>query len=268
MIVGNEKKIIAELAGRWADKYQDDHLRKREFFKEILMNNPLKGCGYFLHHSFARAGAERARYGEKAANALENVSKQKGYPNLMKRRDASEIVWNEFEALCKADNKEPYSDMNRGVIEGIISLVQQSEDFNPFKHLSNMLPDKVLDAYTEIMKIKGIGKKIAAMLLRDMVTILGIDDKSLPLHNQVFLQPIDRWVKEISLVVFFDGWKPTDVKKVTKHDWLIASVIVERCLNHGYSPSRFNQGAWKYGSSEIKNVNKTPDYIQKLNHEH
>ncbi|MEM4406954.1 MAG: hypothetical protein QXS68_07900, partial [Candidatus Methanomethylicaceae archaeon] len=127
--MGNEKKIIAELAGRWADKYQDDHLRKREFFKEILMNNPLKGCGYFLHHSFARAGAERARYGEKAANALENVSKQKGYPNLMKRRDASEIVWNEFEALCKADNKEPYSDMNRGVIEGIISLVQQSEDF-------------------------------------------------------------------------------------------------------------------------------------------
>lgn len=266
--MGNEKKIIAELAGRWADKYQDDHLRKREFFKEILMNNPLKGCGYFLHHSFARAGAERARYGEKAANALENVSKQKGYPDLMKRRDASEIVWNEFEALCKADNKEPNPNGNEGVIEGIISLAQQSEDSNPFKHLSNMMTGQFLEAYAKLWTIRGIGKKIAAMLLRDMVTILGMDDKSLPLHNQVFLQPIDRWVKEISLVVFFDGWKLPDVEEVTKHDWLIASVIVERCLTHGYSPARFNQGAWKYGSSEIKNVNKTPDYIQKLNHEH
>lgn len=154
-----------------------------------------------------------------------------------------------------------------GVIEGIISLAQQSEDFNPFKHLSNMISDKFLEAYAKLWTIRGIGEKIAAMLFRDMVTILGLY-KRLPLHHQVFLQPIDRWVRKISLVVFFDVWKPTSVKEVAKHDWLIANVIVERCLKYNYSPIRFNQGAWKYGSSEIKNVNKTRDYIQKLNNEH
>ena len=91
-----------------------------------------------------------------------------------------------------------------------------------------------------------------------MVTILDIEEK-IDSQYQILLQPIDRWVHGIATYLWSDLGDRTP-------SWAIALKIVTKCREHGYSPVRFNQGAWMYGSTVIKETKKIPQCIKRLLH--
>ena len=121
------------------------------------------------------------------------------------------------------------------------------------------LPNKNIVAYS-VEKIKGgqlqlhykelqrgevptgitqVGPKIAAVYLRDVVSLFKLTD-SIDNSSAFCLQPVDTWVSQIAAklgIVHENADKET-----TQH------AIVKMCEEQKISPIRFNQGAWYTGN--------------------
>lgn len=91
--------------------------------------------------------------------------------------------------------------------------------------------------------LRSVGKKIASLYLRDLVTILGLEQEVSGNH-QIFLQPIDTWVKQIMF--------HTLGIEETKDEMKLRRIIIERCGQVGQSTIRFNEGAWYIGSHSLE----------------
>jgi hypothetical protein len=250
MNLTDQKYIMELFADSWADKYQKEHRRTPKEAPSLL-GNAQKGMEYFLHNGFARAGGEQAGYGDIAIEALNNCVKSIGsYTSFIIKKDSHEMLWSEFEALCKKQGKGANKRVNEGVIKGFIELAKVSSkcDYNPFGYLANKIQGSMTDAFLTLRNIKGIGDKISSFLLRDMVCILDIEAK-VPFEHRVFLQPIDRWIKENAICLWKDLGERTP-------NWVIALRITDKCNEFGVSGVRFNQGAWQYGVTEVIDVNK------------
>jgi hypothetical protein len=107
-----------------------------------------------------------------------------------------------------------------------------------------------------VRNIVGIGDKVASFIMRDIVTILNLEERIVSGH-QILLQPVDRWIHGISSYV----WNNLGERAPT---WLIALTVVTKCREYGFSPARFNQGAWMYGSSIIVDTEKIPQGMSSL----
>jgi len=145
-----------------------------------------------LGKAFARAGGEQARYGEIACKALDACIEEYGsYEELLKQEDAPDIVWRRFVEGCKP--KGVNERLNKGVVIGLVGLAKRSheESANLLLFFRSKIEKYVPDAFILLRKIKGIGDKIAAFILRDVVTVLSLEEK-IPRQHQVFLQPVDR----------------------------------------------------------------------------
>jgi len=93
--------------------------------------------------------------------------------------------------------------------------------------------------------IRSVGKKIASLYLRDLVTILGLEQEVSNAH-QVFLQPIDTWVRQIIEKIGLEE---------TRNEMKLRRMIVERCGRVSKSAIRairFNEGAWYIGSHSLE----------------
>jgi hypothetical protein len=235
-------------AGKWADYYQKEHYRTPERLPSLL-ENPQSGLEFFLHNGFARAGGEQAGYGDIAVEALHNcVSSAGTYQALIEKDNTSEIVWVEFERICEKQGKGVNKRVNEGVIKGLIKLSKESFqcNYNPLGYMINEIESSMTDAFLHLRNIKGIGDKIASFLLRDIVCILDAEMK-IPQKHRIFLQPIDRWIKGTAIYL----WK--DINERTPN-WVIAQRIVDKCEEFEISGVRFNQGAWQYCVTEVKDV--------------
>ncbi|NWF87041.1 hypothetical protein HXY32_04450 [Candidatus Bathyarchaeota archaeon] len=254
-----EQKYIMELfAGNWAEKYQKEHYRTPQEAPSLL-GTAQKGLEYFLRNGFARAGGEQAGYGDIAIKALNNCVKSMGsYAIFMIKEDSPEILWFEFEGLCKKQGKGANKRVNEGVIKGFIKLAKESfqNNYNPFSYVANKIHSSMTDAFLTLRNIKGIGDKISAFLLRDIVCILDIEAK-VRFEHRIFLQPIDRWIKEAAICLWEDLGERTP-------NWVIALRIIDKCNDFGVSGVRFNQGAWQYGVTEVKDVGKLRDTLENI----
>jgi hypothetical protein len=86
--------------------------------------------------------------------------------------------------------------------------------------------------------IVGIGPKVAALYLRDMVLLYNLED-TVGADAAFCLQPIDVWVRRVALRY--------GVADEGASDAAIQQAIVATCQQHGLSPIRFNLGAWYVG---------------------
>lgn len=253
-----QRKVIRILAGKWASDYQG--YQKSPKIAPLFIQNPKKGLEYFLRDSFARAGGEQAGYGEIAVDALNQcISTIEKFEDIIKKNDAPELVWNRFKDICSSQSKGVNKRVNEGVVKGLIRLTKGSKnyDYNLFRYIGEMARDSMTDAFIKLRNIKGIGDKIAPFLLRDLVCILDFEEK-IPLHHRIFLQPIDRWVEETAICL----WDDLITRRVPS--WGIAIRIVDKCNDFGISGIRFNQGAWRFGTSEVKDTKKLCDSLSEL----
>ena len=89
--------------------------------------------------------------------------------------------------------------------------------------------------------IRSVGKKIASLYLRDLVTILSLEQE-VSNDQQIFLQPIDTWVKQIANKIGIEE---------TKDDMKLRKMVIERCRRVNQSAIKFNEGVWYIGSHSL-----------------
>jgi len=256
LTIDEEKRVFRILSNEWAQRYQVEHKRGPSAANQ-LRDNPQSGLGFLLENGFARAGGEQAGYGSIAGQALEeSVRENESYDNLLQQADAPEIVWNQFTRICNQKGIGINQKINRGVVNGLVKLAQNSIDLNPFKHLGVAVITNPVDAFLQLRRIKGIGDKITSFFLRDIVTVLDIEREISPECNILF-QPIDRWIQGMSKCL----WPELENRAPP---WLVAWKIVIKCKEYSCSSLRFNQGAWKYGSSQIVDTEKIPEGMNRL----
>jgi hypothetical protein len=253
--MGFERKYIEILSTEWAEKYQNDYKRGPSEARHLL-DDPQAGLQFFLESGFARAGGEQAGYAEIAKQALVKSIEYCGTYDELMHRDSPQLVWNKFTQICDSRKIGYNEKLNEGVVKGLVKLARSSVSFNPFMNLASKMVENPADAFLLLRKIHGIGDKIASFILRDMAIILDVEGKIAP-ENQILLQPVDRWVEGIATFLWGD-------LKERAPSWFIALKIIVKCREYNCSPARFNQGAWKYGSDNIKNTKKIHQGMREL----
>ena len=262
------KRVIEILSDKWADKY----IRKYNAGPDLAdhyLNNPDEALEFIIRRGFARAGAEQAGYEEIAVSALEASIEEAGsYSNLLGKKNAFDILWRKFKNLCDKKGKKPNENLNKGVIKCAVELAKRSEDYNPFRYFKSNLVDDALKIYSFLVSFQVIGGKVASLILRDVCSVLNLEReiRKRALANQILFQPIDRWVRSIATCLW-DDFEEFQMS-LGNYPYVIALRIVKECWRDEEcgkcSPIRFNQGAWMYGSSMIKNTKETCRYIREL----
>jgi hypothetical protein len=250
----DEGEIIRRFSTTWAEKYWEKHLARYN------IADPKSGLDLFFGGAFARTGGQQARYGTYARNALQKCIEECGsFNELMQRQDAPDVVWEKFLAECDEAGIKPYVKLNKPIVTRLVEFAQQAENNNLFSFFGQKIRESAPEAFCLLRNIKGIGDKIAAMLLRDVVALLNLE-KEVPVQHQFLLQPIDRWVREFATYMW------PNLENPRTPNWLIALRIVDKCIEYSCSPCRFNQGAWMFGSSEVKRTKEIKKglWIQKL----
>jgi len=88
--------------------------------------------------------------------------------------------------------------------------------------------------------IRSVGPKTASLYLRDLVIVLGLQQK-ISYNDLVFLQPVDTWVMQIA--------KKIGIKE--KEDENVRREIIKICQERE-SAIRFNEGAWYIGTHSLE----------------
>jgi hypothetical protein len=100
------------------------------------------------------------------------------------------------------------------------------------KHYEELQPSRSDKGITQV------GPKIAALYLRDLISLYHLED-NVPLTFAFCLQPIDVWVEKLAHKLKIVGPNANHLG--------IQRAIVKLCQEQGVSPLLFNQGAWYVG---------------------
>ena len=262
-------KIIAKLSEKWR---MYEHLFLNHMSLNILRtestnlddaarklrNSSLLGTKFVMSAATARAGGEQAGYGGIILKALDRCSTEAGgFERLVKEEDAPQKVYSEFRKICGERSKKPNDKINKGLILEFLEKVKGHSTGNLFVWLEESIRSKGIEsAYLELLRIHGINKKITSFILRDIVWLLDWE-KSIAPKDLMYIQPVDTWLKQIS----FELWKDLHGKV---DELIIAKRIADRCSELGISSIHFNQGAWYFGSSEVKDGKLIGKYLNNL----
>ena len=232
---------------------------------KLLKSSPLHGTKFIMSAATARAGGEQAGYGEIICRAIDRTSAKYGFEKLLNKRNVYTIVYSTFLEICREESKKPNEKINRKLIIDLLTYAREAKDNNLFLWLEKCIQVNGIEStYLELLKIHGVGKKLASFILRDTVWLLNLERDVLP-QDLIYLQPIDVWIKRIS----FELWKDFqafqwEVFKNKVDELIIAKRIVEKCMKLHISTIKFNQGAWYFGSKEVKNRNLLREYLENL----
>lgn len=188
------------------------------------------------YHAFAKAGTERAGYGPIAYSAFEGLGLNDGdhIPPIE--------LWERFVEGCEEEGKGVNERGNEGVVTGLAELTNR--EGNLFAWVRDGIDGEcnLKHLYLELKSIKGIGHKIAALILRDVVDSWGIEYRVAP-HNRQYLHPVDRWVSRVGETLWpeLEGATPEET----------AQLLAEKCNEHNVPNTRFNQGAYYLGVYEM-----------------
>jgi len=202
-----------------------------------LEEDPLKSLRWlFRFYALAR----QIEYGPLAEAALRAALNRYPLEHLMGN---PLLVIKEFEQQVRWRHWKPNLKINGGVIRGLLQLVSQHQNLHKWAK-SLLAAGRAEDLYLELLSIEGFGEKIAALIVRDLAWLYDLEE-AVPIRDRLYLQPVDIWIERI----FYALW-PEFSQKPPK--WIIAKKIAEACARWSLSGVQFNQGAWWFGSQEVK----------------
>jgi len=156
-------------------------------------------------------------------------------------------------------------------LKKLIKISEDSGDHNIIKYAIEQLGscelERVKDFIEEISKIHGIAIKRSTLFLRDLFDVFKLEKKITKSSQKrkifMYLQPIDRWVFNVSKQL--EILEPT-AELQDKYWEENASNIVDICLvgsKNEISPIKFNQGAWILGvfCGNVANVEKCLNHL-------
>ena len=202
---------------------------------------------FFRSYAFARRGKDKHLLSECAVNALRNVVEHSSSAAFLASDDAA-ALWDEFERLCQTKGQRPMEQLNRGVIQGMGELAQEIYRIDGVGSLCNWVQraQKLTPVFERIVDIRGVGPKSASCFLRDLVALYDQED-GVENVERLILQPVDRWVRQITLRYAFDD---TDVDPV---DWVIAGKASRLSRLAGVSGLDYNMGCSWFGQKIVRN---------------
>lgn len=212
-------------------RYFNEYLSKYDINR--LKNDNQYALKYFLYHwAYERRNTP---YGYKAA-AIKTVSLLDIKSNVTKKN------YEEFYLGKRNDKNNPGMD-NRLYEIQICDIIKNIEDCK-------------LEAAFDSIKLNGVGHKIRAFFIRDIIDILKVE-KSLEktIDNYLYAFPVDIWVESISNKISSEI-PNTNLKASTYEIWEkskfnCALKIIDLSLKCGVSPLHVNQGAWYFASNVV-----------------
>ncbi len=129
--------------------------------------------------------------------------------------------------------------------KGVLSVLCEDKTPNLYGRVTNLLTrGEAKAAHDFIKQIRGVGNKIAAFYLRDIVCIEKIPEDELDTIH--LIQPVDTWVRQAYSVVMGKNL-PQDQIEAMKD-------VADLCKAAQCSHVEFNQGAWACGSLLGKDI--------------
>lgn len=250
-----DRKIrkIAEYSERFVEKHLKGKIERRRF----LQQDWYRALEFFFAISFYQGRRDKVstKFRDCAYKVLESTlgdsleSKRSSIMKLKEAGNLDEEGWQRDDnPLCQSLKKGGVNKRgDRLMVISTLAFITTLDDWNIVNWAVNQIRNGNLrQAYecldSEQKKIWSVGPKIAALFLRDIVTVFGLEDKVTDV-DQIYLQPIDTWVRQVAVKLEMVQ-RGESAKK-------IRSVIVRDCLKCGVSPIAFNQGAWYVGTDSF-----------------
>lgn len=239
IVTGSRLGDIADRAPLYQSLMFGENLQRIGMEKSDLWSaDPRSALAFiFRYHAFARAGGEQAGYGEYAFNALQSIqSRAEG-------SIPATTLWDRFVDQCEMHDTGVNERVNRGVVTGLTELVNDKGNLFLWVESEIKQTATVESVFEELMNVKGIGRKIATFIIRDLVWFLGME-REIQDDDLQYLQPIDRWVRRVAEQLF------PELEGASREQ--IAAKVARQCVQNGISGAEFNQGAWYLSRVEFE----------------
>ena len=250
--------VVREIADRYGPHYVRDllvprllqHLPNAERSEEearALLCDPL-GClrGIFAEYAFARRGKDRQELATMAIEALRRVADT----DLLEQEDAVNL-WRAFEEVCLERGHKPMEQLNRGVVQGLAELAQEIVQCGGSGSIALWVVDaarktgRIENQFMRMVDVRGVGPKLSSLILRDVAYLFNLEDRIEPM-DRLYIQPIDKWTREIAEFVVEDYDDPPD--------WILAGKLAKVARKSGAKGCLFNMGVTYYGTREVHSV--------------
>lgn len=216
------------------------------------------------YYAFAKRGNDRLEYSGFALQALERalMGSKENFPAFLESGDAPQKLWEAFVQVCQEHQRKVNEQLNRGLIEGLAGYAQRIYQEDGIGNIWTTIQrdivrtGRVEPIYNTITEIKGIGPKVGALVLRDMVALYDMESIIDP-SDYHYLQPIDTWIRRIG---------PLLTNEITNDtaDWVIAGKLSKLCRRNRVSGVRFNQGVQYLAIIEVRYLDHLKDYLRQL----
>ncbi len=268
--------ILNRLAGEKAEKFQHEvlypqmaramriQLPNSQAVRDALAD-PYYAFRVMLgYYAFAKRGNDRAEYSGYALQALDKVLQgdKTNFSAFLSSGSAPEQLWNAFVEVCRENQRKVNEQLNRGLIEGLAGYAAQlyadDEIGNIWMDIQQAIVQsgRVEAIYEKITGIKGIGPKVGALVLRDMVALYDLESQIEP-GDFHYLQPVDTWIRRIGPML-------TDEITDKTADWVIAGKLSKLCRRNRVSGVRFNQGMQFLAIVEVRDLERLKGYLRTL----
>ena len=210
----------------------------------VLDRRPFDALMFFVEYAHQRAGGTAyTRVHRKALLEAIDASSpldrgvNEQFVAQMEDETFAQRGWETFEKECETNSYKVNERQTKGPIKEVIEKLHHEGKPN----LVALLRSKTLEEAYEFLKgIKGLGPKIAALLLRDLWSYVGPWPNTSE-DEMYCLQPVDIWVR-------FWSKRCWDEANLPNADEACAKLIVGWCREVGVNPIRFNMGAWFVGA--------------------
>lgn len=252
-----EDSNLIERISKFHKSYEKKYLIKVIKNKDHFLTKPIEGLLYVLSYSFYQGRRDELskKFMERAIKVVEDFLSKNSiiYENHERVIEKNELIlkYKELYELLKSGSVNKKGD--RLMVISLVNLTSSNEEKNILRYLIDLIMSgKIESAYNTLDSIWSIGRKIASLILRDIVYIYELES-SLCKEDYQFLQPIDTWVHKLSQRL---GLVASD--KIYNNE---GKDISEKCLELGINPIHYNQGAWYIGSQSLKIVLKSIDLM-------
>ncbi len=200
-------------------------------------------------YAFARRGKDRDDLSNSAITSVNRLFQSFEADDILNRPDGTDL-WRIFEEVSAEKGKKPHESQNRGMIQGLLELVQEIYAEDGRGSIALWIADAaqygaVEEEFTRIVDIRGVGPKGTSTFIRDIVQIYDLEASVEP-SNRIYFQPVDRWLRSIARLIV-----PED-KMAEAADWIVAGKISKYTRRAGVSGIRFSMGTTYFGQRVVR----------------
>lgn len=220
----------------------DDESKLRE---ELLQVRPAL-IAFFSGYAFGRRGKERDALVPCVLRTLESFDLESA------RTERNGVcLWEAFLAMAEERGIRPNEDQNRGVIQGMMELVQEIYRLDGEGSVIGWVMNGVLRTgqlepqFMRLVDIRGLGPKNTSTFLRDVSYVFELNDLIRPAHR-IHALTVDKWLRGLAPHIFPEE----NLERAV--DWVLAGKAQKYARRAGLVPFLLTMGISGFGQAHIR----------------